>query len=112
MVTQDVIKEIYKKYSRPPKNTRDLRLPYFLDLLKENHNLELAEDEIINNNLDDLNPFRRFLIRRLTAVLNFEKVVAFAFDNHIIFFDKESPDMHVHFKPEKRSFLSRLLGRK
>lgn len=111
MVTQDVIKEIYKKYNKPPKNMRDLRLPYFLDLLKKNHNLELAEDEIINKSLDDFNPFRRFLIRRLTAILDFEKVVAFAFDRHIIFFDKETPNMHVHFKPEKRSFLSRLLGK-
>lgn len=112
MVTQEVIKEIYKHYSKPPKDMSDLRLPYFLDMLKTNHNLAIAGDEIINRNLDEFNPFRRFLTRRLTAILEFEKVVAFVFNRHIIFFDKNSPNMHIHFKPEKQSFLSRLFGRK
>ncbi len=108
MVTKDVIKEIYKKYSTPPKDIESLQLPHYIGLLKAHHNLEINGEEIVNHNLDDFNPFRRFLMRRLTAVLNFDKVVAFAFSRHIIFFDKESENIHVHFKPEKRNFFSRL----
>ena len=111
MVTKDVIKEIYKKYSSPPKNVEELQLPFYIDMLKEHHHLEIDGDEIINTSLDEFNPFRRFLLRRLTAILDFDKVVAFAFNKHIIFFDKHSNDMHVHFKPEKQSFLSRLFGK-
>ncbi len=111
MVTQDVIKEIYKKYKKLPKDLEELRLTYFIDLLKPHHQLEINDDEVINNGLDTYNPLRRFLMRRLTAILEFDKVVAFVFSKHIIFYDKASSGMHVHFKPEKKSFISRLFGK-
>ncbi len=111
MVTKDVIQEIYKRYSTPPKDVATLQLPRYIELLRSHHNLAIDGEEIINRDLEEFNPFRRLLMRRLTAVLNFEKVVAFAFNKHIIFFDKEGEGMHVHFKPEKRSLLSRLFGR-
>lgn len=112
MINQKVIDEIYKKYSKPPKKVDDLQVPYFLQLLSGFHNLQVSPDqeEIIIGDLDDINPFKRFLVRRLTAILEFERMVAFAFDNHIIFFEKDSPDMRVHFKPEKKSFFKRLFG--
>ncbi len=113
MINQKVINEIYKKYSKPPKKVEDLQVPYFLDLLSKFHNLKLSNDqeEIIIEDLDNMNPFKRFLIRRMTGILEFERMVAFAFDNHIIFFEKDSPDMRVHFKPEKQSFFKRIFGK-
>lgn len=112
MVTKDVIKEIYRKYSSPPKDTAKLEAPYYIEQLRNHHNLVIEGDEIVNKNLDDYNPFRRFLMRRITAILNFDRVIAFAFKQHIIFFDKNSANMHVHFRPEKKGFFSRLFGRK
>lgn len=110
MVTQKVIKEIYKKYSKPPKRADDLSIPHFLDLLKEHHDLRCEGGEIVNRNLDSLNPFARMLVCRLNGILEFDKYVAFVFGNHILFFDKHSENMHIHFKPEKKGFLSRLFG--
>lgn len=112
MIGQKVIDEIYKKYSKPPKRLDDLRVPYFIDLLSRFHKLEVSEDneEIIVSDLDDMNPFKHFLIRRLTTILELEQIVAFVFDNHIIFFQKDSQDMRVHFKPEKKSFFRRIFG--
>lgn len=112
MVTQKVIKEIYKKYTKPPKSEEDLAIPHFIDSLKEHHDLECADGEIINRRLEAINPFSRMLVRRLNAILDFDTVVAFVFGNHIMFFDKHSDNMHIHFKQEKQSLLSRLFGRK
>ena len=111
MVTQKVIKEIYKKYNKPPKRAEDLSIPYFLDLLKEHHDLHCEEDEIVNRKADEGNLFARMLISRLHVILEFDKYVAFVFGNHIIFFDKHTDNMHIHFKPEKQGFFSRLFGK-
>lgn len=112
MVTQKVIKEIYKKYSKPPRNADDLSIPRFIEILKEHHDLRCEDGEIVNRSVDELNPFARMLICRLNGILEFDKHVAFVFGNHIIFFDKNSDNMHIHFKPEKKGFLSRLFGKK
>lgn len=110
MVTQKVIKEIYKKYSKPPRHADDLSIPHFLDLLKEHHDLHCENGEIVNHNLDAFNPFAKMLISRVNGILELDIYVAFVFGNHILFFDKHSENMHIHFKPEKRGFFSRLFG--
>lgn len=111
MVTQKVIKEIYKKYTKPPRDIEDLQINHHLGLLKEHHELVCEDGEIINKRLDAFNPFSRMLVRRLNAILEFDKVVAFVFDNHILFFDKYTENMHIHFKPEKKNFMSKLFGK-
>ena len=77
MITEDVIKDIYRNYSKPVKNRDDLRLDYFLDLLKPIHKLHQENDEIIVGNLEEFSPFRRFLIRSLHAIL--ESAITFCF---------------------------------
>lgn len=112
MITQQVIKEIYKKYSKPPRNEEELSIAHYIDLLREHHELVCENEELVNVRLDAFNPFKRMLIKSLYAILDLDKVVAFVFPNHILFFEKASENMHVHFKPEKQSFLSRLFGKK
>lgn len=105
MIREDTIKEIYKKYGKPAKNVAELRLPYFVDLLSKNNPLILRDDEIEIENLEEFNPFKRFLIRSLHGIIEFDKLVAFVFPRHIIFLDKDSDDMHIHLKPESKSNL-------
>lgn len=112
MITDSVIKEIYKKFGKPHKKREELKLNYFMDILKANHSIKYDDDEIILEDLEEFNPFRRFLIRSLTAVLEFDKMIAFVFPNHILFLGKEDNQMRVHIKPPKKpSFLDRILGR-
>lgn len=112
MITDEVIKEIYKRFKKPAKNRADLNLDYFIDLLKTHHSLQVDSDEVIIGNLEEFNPFRRFLIRSLFAVLEFDRMVAFVFKNHILFLGKNDDSIRVHIKPEeKRSWLDRVLGR-
>lgn len=111
MITEEVIKEIYKKYKKPPKDASELELDKYIELLNENHSITSDGFEVILNDLDEFNPFRRFLIRSIIAIIDFEHIVAFVFRDHILFFGKDSASMRVHFKPEeKQGLFSRIFG--
>lgn len=114
MVTEEVVREIYKEYNKPHKDESELNLDYILGLLSPLHNIERDGNEIIIKDLEEYNPFRRFLIRSLNAVLEFESVVAFVFMNHILFLGKSSPMIRVHIKPEeeKKSIFGKIFGKK
>lgn len=112
MINESVINEIYKKFSKPHKKKEDLRLDYFIPLLNQHHTIENDGFEIILKDVEEYSPFRSFLIRSLNAVLEFDKMIAFVFKNHILFLGKEDNQMHVHIKPEKPSSLfSRIFGK-
>ena len=112
MITNEVIKEVYKNYSKPHKHREDLNLEYNVGLLKDHHNIEYDDMEVIVADLDEFNPFRRFLICSLHAVLEFDKNVAFVFHDHILFFSKTDNQLSVNFKPEKeKGFFGRLFGK-
>lgn len=112
MITESVIKEIYKKFNKPHKKREELQLDYFLPMLCEHHAIKIEDDEIILEDLEEFNPFRHFLIRSLNAVLEFDKMIAFVFRNHILFLGKNDNQMRVHMRPEpERSLLGRIFGR-
>ena len=112
MITDNVIKEIYKKFKKPPRNREELQLDYFIGLLQQNHAIKFDDMEVTIEDLEEFNPFRRFLIRGINAVLEFDKMVAIVFNNHILFLGKEDNQLRVHIKPEKpKSFFDRILGR-
>lgn len=112
MITDSVIKEIYKKFSKPHKHREDLQLEYYIPMLQKNHSIKMVDDEIILEDLEEFNPFRRFLIRSLNAVLEFDKMVAFVFRSHILFIGKDDNQMRVHMRPEeKKSLFSRIFRR-
>lgn len=119
MITKEVIKDIYKEYGKPNANKDELRIPYFLKLLEPHHNLKYDGDELIFEDMEEYDPFRRILVRNLHAIIEFSKMVAFVFPNHILFLGKRSPELAVHFKPEEepgestksKSFFSRLFGK-
>lgn len=102
MISEETIKEIYKKYSRPAKNTDELRIPYYVELLADVNPIKSNGKQIEIVKLDEYSPFKRFLIRSLNAIIEFDKTIAFVFRNHIIFLSKLSDDMHIHLRPEKK----------
>lgn len=112
MITDSTIKEIYKKFGKPHKRREDLQLDYFIPMLSQHHAIKMDDDEIILEDLEEFNPFRRFLIRSLNAVLEFDKIVAFVFRSHILFLGKEDNLMRVHMRPEsQKSFFGKLFAR-
>lgn len=112
MINESVINEIYKKFSKPHKKVEDLRLDYFLPILSAHHTINNDGFEIELKDVEEYSPFRRFLIRSLTAVLEFDKLIAFVFKNHILFLGKEDNQLHVHIKPEQpKSLFSKIFGK-
>ncbi len=112
MITDQVIKEIYKKYTKPCKNIEELGLNHYLRILKEHHNIKNEGMEIIVEDLDEFNPLRMFLKRSIFTILEFDRIIAFVFRSHILFFGKEDKELRVYIRPEKpKSLLGRLFGR-
>lgn len=112
MINEDVINEIYKKYSKPIKDESELGLAYFADILNPHNPIKYNDMEVEIEKLDEFNPFKRFLIRSLNGVVEFDKRVAFVFKNHIIFLNSDSDQMYIHLKPESKSnIFSRIFGK-
>ncbi len=113
MITDRVIKEIYKKYNKASKRPEDLRLDHFIEMLAPYHHIQANGKEVIFEDQEEYSPFRRFLIRGLNGILEFDKHVAFVFRNHILFPSKESSDMHVHMRPceERQNIFNRIFAR-
>lgn len=101
MINDEVIKEIYKRYKKPVKRD-ELNLSYFQQLLSENNPIEFDNEKVEVKNMEQFSPFRRFLIRSIFVILEFEHMVAFVFKNHIMFLDKENSGSHIHLRPEKK----------
>lgn len=118
MITKDIIKDIYKEYSKPAENLEDLQIPKFLRMLQPHHKLAFDGDELIFEDMEEFNSFRRILVRNMHTILEFNRYVAFVFPNHILFLGKRSPELHVHFKPDdgeedetkKKSLFKRLFS--
>lgn len=112
MITDQVIKEIYKKYTKPCKDPAELDLEHYLELLKENHRITSDGMEVVVEDLEEFNPFRMFLKRSIYAILEFDKMIAFVFRSHILFFSKDDDQLRVHIKPEKsQSIFCKLFGK-
>lgn len=112
MVTDEVIKEIYKKYTKPCKNTDELEFDRYMELLKLHHNITSDDMEVIVEDLEEFNPFRMFLKRSIYGILEFDRVIAFVFRSHILFFSKDTNELRVHIKPEEpQSIFSKIFGR-
>ena len=111
MINDEVIKEIYRKCSgRKVKSPDELRLPYYQELLSHANPIDVSDELVSIRNMDEYSPFKRFLIRSLNAVIEFERTVAFVFNNHIIFMSTEAEDVHIHFRPAKKKRFFGLFG--
>lgn len=112
MINKEVIDTLYRTFNKPPKEREDLHLEKFLNMLHPHHQLRISDDEIVNDGLEEFNPFKRFLIRNLYQIVEFDKMIAFVFPNHILFFGKANNNMRVHIKPKKTpNIFSRLFHR-
>lgn len=113
MITDRVIKEIYRKYGKAAKSPDELRLDHYIDMLSANHHIRVNDKEVIFEDQEEFSPFRRFLLRSLNAILEFDRQVAFVFRNHILFLGKDSDEMRVHMRPcdDQRNLLQRIFAR-
>lgn len=111
MITDAVIKEIYKSYGKHRMKDVESKIDYFIELLSPVHTIHHDDMEVVIDSLEETNFFRRFLKRSIMAIIEFDKEVAFVFKSHIIFLHRNDSDIDVHIRlEEKKSFLQRLFG--
>lgn len=101
MISEEVIKEIYKRYKKPVKRV-ELNLPFYQEMLAENNPIVFDNEKVEIVNMDQFSPFRRFLIRSIYTIIEFDRMVAFVFKSHIIFLEKDAPLSHIHLRPEEK----------
>ncbi len=111
MIDNKVIQELYRRFKHPAKSVEGLNIPYFENLLKSNNPIKVNDEMIEIQSIEEFSPFKRFLIRRLNKIIEFERNVAFVFNNHILFLSKETDETHIHLKPDKRRRFFGLFGK-
>jgi len=102
MITETVIDKMYKTYSGRRMGDLDARLTHYLGLLSGIHKIRETDAEIFVDSLEESNFFHRFLKRSIMAVVEFDKYVAFVFRTHIVFFNRESSEINIHIRREKK----------
>ncbi len=80
----------------------ELGIDGYLSILTEHHHIVSDDMEVVVEDLEEFNPFRMFLKRSIYGILEFDRVIAFVFRSHILFFGKDSNQLRVHIKPEKK----------
>lgn len=110
MITQQLIKTLYKKYSKAPKSVDALNVALLFDYGAKHHNLFIDPDTdtLTIGSIDPMSPFHTISLRRIHAIVPFEEWVALVMHSSIIFLNRKSPKVAVDIKPVSDGFLSRL----
>lgn len=108
MITQDVIKEIYKKYSKRPSSIDDLNMPPLFESVHPAHGISIDDDRMIIRSLPQNSIFHSIPLKNINAIVEFEDVVAIVLHSSIIFLNKEDNRSFVHFKPLEPSIWDKL----
>lgn len=108
MINNKTIESIYKKYSKLPSSLDELDIPLLFEAAHEDHNIEIKGHDLIINSLDSWSPFHDIDLRRVNAIIDFDKYVGVVLHSSIIFIGKENNEIHIHLKELKGSFTNRM----
>lgn len=111
MITQEVIQEIYKKYSKRPSSPDELNIPPLFESAHPSHGIQLDEQKLIINSIPANSIFHSIPLKNINAILEFESVVAIVMHSSIIFLNKKDNKNYINFKPIELSFFDRLKAR-
>lgn len=108
MITNQVIKEIYKKYSKRPASPDELNMPPLFEAAHPSHNIAIEDGKLIINSIPANSIFHKIPLKNIHAILEFESVVAIVLHSSIIFLSKTDDKNYVNFKPLEMSFIDKL----
>lgn len=112
MVTQEVIKTLYRQFNKPPKSVDELNLALLFDYAVENHGIFLDEESLYIGSVDPRSPFATLPLSRINEIVEFETVIAVVLPAAIVFLNKEDSDVNIHIRldddEEDRSIWSKL----
>ncbi len=108
MVKKDVIKTLYRQYSRPPKSPDELNIGVLFDSAIDNHGIFIDEDALYIGSVDPRSPFATIPLRNINAIVEFEKQLAIVLHSAIVFLHKEKSDVNIHLKLQEDTMWDRV----
>lgn len=112
MITRTLIKDLYKKYKKPPKSVDLLNLALLFDYASRHHDIYIdpEAEELHIGSIDPDSPFHKLSIPRINAIVPFEQWIAIVMPASIIFLNRNSNEVAVDIKDIGPSILDRLRG--
>ena len=101
MISKYIIRALYKKYSKPPRNFSELNIDEFVSICGDSYGITVDDVSMTFGQMSEDNPFRTILLRNIYGIEKFEYHMALVSSSYILFFSRESCDVTVHFKPEQ-----------
>ncbi len=98
MVTQEVIKTLYRQFNKPPKSVDELNIALLFDYAVENHGIYLDEECLYIGSVDPKSPFATLPLDRINEIVEFESVIAIVLPAAIVFLGKDNSDVNVHIR--------------
>lgn len=99
MITQQTIREIYRKHRRKPADIYDLNLSPLFDDPAKPHNITIDDQTLIIGSVEPQSPLRHIPLANIHAILEIDKHIAIVLHSSIIFLQKDTPSVTVHLKP-------------
>lgn len=111
MVTQEVIKTLYRQFNRPPKSVDELNLALLFDYAVENHGIFIDEEALYIGSVDPKSPFATLPLSRVNEIVEFESVIAIVLPAAIVFLNKDNSEVYIHVRLDDDEEDTTLWGR-
>lgn len=108
MITNNVIKNIYKQYKSRPASVDDLNLQLLFEHAIVNHGIYVDDGNLVIESVTEDSPFYSIPLDRIHGICEFERVIAIVLPSAILFLNKHDAGVNVHLKPAEMSIVDRL----
>lgn len=108
MITDAVIKEIYKNYLKRPSSIDELNMIPLFEAAHHTHGIKIEDDKIIIRSFPKNSIFREIPLKNVNAILEFENHIAIVLHSSIIFLSTNDNGNYIHFKPIEKSFWQKI----
>ncbi len=105
MITKSVIENIYKQFADKHTTPDQLNLQLLFDYAMENHCLYVDDNNLIIESIEEGSPFHSIDLRRVRAILEFDRQIAIVLPGSIVFLNKKDDGVNVHIRMPKRSLM-------
>lgn len=112
MINNQVIQELYHKFTKRPASPDELDIDLMFMHLMDNHDFYIDDDgNLIINSIAPSSPFHTIPLTHIHKIVDFENKVALVLHSSIIFLDKNDSKVHIHIRTQKQSLWDKIRGR-
>lgn len=102
MITQTLIKNLYKTHCKSPNSADDLNIELLFGLPIEYHDIEIDDAaNLILNRLPSTSPLRKIALRHIHAIVEIERWIAIVLRYSILFLNRCNSDTYIHIREDE-----------